>query len=103
MKIRSDDKYIEYKIDDHIDKAYSLRTGATVRICKPYEEYKEIRVRRIPITWDMEDVKRHAQQVLIKDKEFNKCGHLPRKLHMLADNCFRENKNRYPLTWRRKH
>ena len=58
MKIRSDDKYIEYKIDDHIDKAYSLRTGATVKICKPYEDYKEIRVRRIPITWDMEDVKR---------------------------------------------
>ena len=58
VKMSSDDKYNEYKIDDHIEKAYSLRTGAIVRICKPYEEYTQVRLRRIPTTWDMDDVKR---------------------------------------------
>ena len=58
VKIRSDNKYIEYNIDDYIDKTYSLRSGATVNICKPFEEYKEVRVQRISITWDMEEVKR---------------------------------------------
>ena len=58
IKMISDSKFNEYQIDRYVGQEYSLRTGRVARVCKPFEELKEIRVRRIPSTWDDENVYR---------------------------------------------
>ena len=45
-------------IAKHIDEKYQLRSGRIITIVKPFEEYKIVRVRRVPGVWDEHDLQR---------------------------------------------
>ena len=51
IKMSSINAFNRCNVDSHIDNSYVLRSNKTVIICKPFEEYKEIRVTRVPGDW----------------------------------------------------
>ena len=50
------DKWNFNEIDDHIGNTYLLRSGKKATIVKPFEELKEVRVRRVPAIWKKENL-----------------------------------------------
>ena len=51
IKMISINAFNNCNVDSHIDNKYVLRSNKTVQICKPFEEFKEIRVTRVPGDW----------------------------------------------------
>ena len=45
-------------IDQHIEQKYVLTSGKTVVIVKPFEELKEVRVKRVPVYWGKDALNR---------------------------------------------
>ena len=43
-------------LHNHIEKNYTISTGKVVKIVKPFEEYVECRVKRIPCYWKQEQI-----------------------------------------------
>ena len=41
-----------------INKKFALSSGKNVTICRPYDDYTDIRVKRIPLFWSTEKIKR---------------------------------------------
>ena len=58
VKLYSRDIWYGRGIDRHIDRDYQLAAGKSVTIVQPFEDIDEVRVKRIPIIWDEQDVKR---------------------------------------------
>ena len=57
ITMKTDDEFWHY-IAKHIDEQYQLRSGRVITIVKPFEEFKIVRVRRVPGAWDEGDLER---------------------------------------------
>ena len=63
----------QYVVEPHLDRSYQLRSGRAITIVKPFEEFKVVRVRRIPGIWDESDLRRifnHYGTVKSVEEEF---------------------------------
>ena len=52
------DKWNDNEIENHIGYQYLLRSGKKSAIVKPFEELKEVRVRRVPAIWNKDNLMR---------------------------------------------
>ena len=52
------EKWNDNEIENHIGYQYLLRSGKKAAIVKPFEELKEVRVRRVPAIWNKDNLMR---------------------------------------------
>ena len=55
---RNHEVWIEKDLFQHMNQSYELENGTTVLITRPYEEYTTVRVKRIPMWFSVDEVKR---------------------------------------------
>ena len=57
ITMKNSDGFNRY-IETHLDEKFLLRSGKVIKIVKPFEAIKEVRVRRVPGVWDESDLAR---------------------------------------------